>query len=35
MLYAAQSMAQGTKQLLETPGALEKAWDFHNHCKEE
>jgi aminobenzoyl-glutamate utilization protein B len=30
MLYAAECMAEGTKQLLETPGAIEKAWDFHN-----
>jgi aminobenzoyl-glutamate utilization protein B len=30
MLYAAECMAEGTKLLLETPGAIEKAWDFHN-----
>lgn len=29
MLYAARCMAEGTKLLLETPGAIEKAWEFH------
>lgn len=29
MLYAARCMAEGTKLLMETPGAIEKAWDFH------
>lgn len=29
MLYAARCMAEGTKQLMETPGAIEKAWEFH------
>lgn len=29
MLYAARCMAEGTKQLLETPGALERAWEEH------
>ncbi|MDO4313137.1 MAG: amidohydrolase [Eubacteriales bacterium] len=29
MLYAARCMAEGTKQLLETPNALEKVWEEH------
>lgn len=29
MLYAARCMAEGTKLLMETPGAIEKAWEFH------
>lgn len=29
MLYAARCMAEGTKLLTETSGALEKAWEFH------
>ena len=29
MLYAARCMAEGTKLLIETPGALEQAWEFH------
>lgn len=29
MLYAARCMAEGTKLLIETPGAIEKAWEFH------
>ena len=29
MLYAARCMAEGTKLLIETPGAIEKAWAFH------
>ena len=29
MLYAARCMAEGTKLLIETPGALEKVWEFH------
>ena len=29
MLYAARCMAEGTKLLMETPGALEKAWEYH------
>lgn len=29
MVYAAKCMAEGTKLLLETPGSIEKAWEFH------
>lgn len=29
MLYAARCMAEGTKLLLETPGALQQAWAWH------
>lgn len=29
MLYAARCMAEGTKLLLETPGAIEKVWTYH------
>lgn len=29
MLYAARCMAEGTKRLMETPGAFEKVWDYH------
>lgn len=29
MLYAARCMAEGTKLLIETPGALEKVWKYH------
>jgi aminobenzoyl-glutamate utilization protein B len=29
MFYAARCMAEGTKLLIETPGALERAWEFH------
>lgn len=29
MLYAARCMAEGTKQLMETPGAFERVWDYH------
>lgn len=29
MLYAARCMAEGTKLLIETPGALEKVWEWH------
>lgn len=29
MLYAARCMAEGTKLLLETPGALEQVWKWH------
>lgn len=29
MLYAARCMAEGTKLLIETPGALEKMWEDH------
>lgn len=29
MLYAARCMAEGTKLLMETPGALEKIWEWH------
>lgn len=29
MLYAARCMAEGTKLLIEKPGSLQKAWDFH------
>lgn len=29
MLYAARCMAEGTKHFLETPEALEKAWQYH------
>lgn len=31
MLYAARCMAEGTKLLLETPGALERVWEFHRN----
>lgn len=31
MLYAARCMAEGTKLLMETPGAIEKAWEFHRN----
>lgn len=32
MLYAARCMAEGTKLLMETPGALEQVWKWHrNH----
>ena len=32
MLYVTRCMAEGTKLLMETPGALERAWEFHrNH----
>lgn len=30
MLYAARCMAEGTKLLIETPGALEKVWEYHH-----
>lgn len=30
MLYAARCMAEGTKLLMKTPGAIEKAWEWHN-----
>ena len=30
MLYAARCMAEGTKLLMETPGAIEKDWEWHN-----
>ena len=30
MMYAARCMAEGTKQLLETPDGLKKVWEFHN-----
>lgn len=33
MLYAARCMAEGTKLLTETSGALEKAWEFHRKQK--
>lgn len=33
MLYAARCMAEGTKLLTETPGALEKVWKFHRRDK--
>ena len=33
MLYAARCMAEGTKLLTETPGALEKVWEFHRRDK--
>lgn len=29
MLYATRCMAEGTKLLLDTPDALEKAWEYH------
>ena len=29
MLYAARCMAEGTKLLMETPGAIERAWEWH------
>lgn len=29
MLYAARCMAEGTKQLMETPDGFERAWEFH------
>ena len=29
MMYAARCMAEGTKLLIETPGSIEKAWQFH------
>ncbi len=29
MLYATRCMAEGTKLLIETPGALEKVWEWH------
>lgn len=35
MLYAARCMAEGTKLLIETPGAIEKAWEFHRNNQEE
>ncbi|MDO4473646.1 MAG: amidohydrolase [Eubacteriales bacterium] len=32
MLYVARCMAEGTKLLMETPGAFERVWEFHrNH----
>jgi len=31
MLYAARCMAEGTKLLMETPGAIEKAWEYHRN----
>lgn len=31
MLYAARCMAEGTKLLLETEGALERVWEFHKN----
>lgn len=33
MLYAARCMAEGTKLLIETDGAIEKAWEFHRKSK--
>lgn len=30
MLYAARCMAEGTKLLIETPGTLEKVWEYHH-----
>lgn len=30
MLYAARCMAEGTKLLCETPGALQRVWEYHN-----
>lgn len=33
MLYAARCMAEGTKLLLETPGAIEKAWEYHRNTE--
>lgn len=32
MLYAARCMAEGTKLLIETPGALEKVWGDHRRA---
>lgn len=32
MLYAARCMAEGTKLLIETPGALEKVWEDHRRA---
>ena len=32
MLYAARCMAEGTKLLIETPGALEKVWEYHRRA---
>ena len=29
MMYVARCMAEGTKLLIETPGSIEKAWEFH------
>lgn len=29
MLYAARCMAEGTRLLMETPGAIERAWEWH------
>lgn len=31
MLYAARCMAEGTKLLIETPGVLERVWEFHRN----
>lgn len=31
MLYAARCMAEGTKLLIETPGAIEQAWEYHRN----
>ena len=31
MIYAAKSMAEGTRILMETPGALERAWEYHRN----
>ena len=30
MLYAARCMAEGTKLLMKTPGAIKKIWEWHN-----
>lgn len=35
MLYAARCMAEGTKLLIETPGALEKVWEDHRREEKE
>ncbi len=31
MLYAARCMAEGTKLLIETEGAIARAWEYHNN----
>ncbi|MBQ0004294.1 MAG: amidohydrolase [Clostridiales bacterium] len=31
MMYAVKSMAEGTRLLLETPGAIERAWEYHRN----